>query len=79
MPTLRPTFVEGNGGAPSAGLTDSHELEAFLDDELAQQLAERHTPSGSLAVVKDRQLFFAKGYGYANLEQHIPLVADQTL
>ena len=29
--------------------------------------------------MKDGQLFFAKGYGYANLERHTPLVADQTL
>jgi len=65
--------------APSAGLTDPKELEAFLDDLLARQLAERHIPGASLAVVKDGQLFFAKGYGYANLEQRTPLVADQTL
>jgi CubicO group peptidase (beta-lactamase class C family) len=79
MPPLRPELVEGNGAAPAGGLTDPAELEAFLDDLLARQLAERHIPGASLAVVKDGRLFFAKGYGYANLEQRMPLVADQTL
>jgi len=68
-----------NGARPAGGLTDSAELEAFLDELLARQLAERHIPGASLAVVKDGRLFFAKGYGYANLEQRTPVVADQTL
>jgi CubicO group peptidase (beta-lactamase class C family) len=79
IPTLDPELVEGNGAARSAGLTDPAELEAFLDDLLARQLAERHIPGASVAVVKDGRLFFAKGYGYANLEQRTPLIADQTL
>jgi CubicO group peptidase (beta-lactamase class C family) len=79
IPTLDPELVEGNGAAPSAGLADPQELEAFLDDLLARQLAQRHIPGASVAVVKDGRLFFAKGYGYANLEQRTPLVADQTL
>ena len=79
IPTLDPELVEGNGAVRSAGLTDPAELEAFLDDLLARQLAQRHIPGASVAVVKDGRLFFAKGYGYANLEQHTPLVADQTL
>ncbi len=65
--------------APSVDLTDSQELESFLDDLLARQLAERHIPGASLTIVKDGRLFFAKGYGYANLEQRTPIVADQTL
>jgi hypothetical protein len=79
IPTLDPVLVEGSGGAPSAGLADPAELQAFLDDLLARQPAERHIPGASVAVVKDGRLFFAKGYGYANLERHTPLVADQTL
>jgi CubicO group peptidase (beta-lactamase class C family) len=63
----------------ASGLSDPAELEVFLDDLLTRQLAESHIPGASVAVVKDGHLFFAKGYGYANLEQHTPLVADQTL
>jgi CubicO group peptidase (beta-lactamase class C family) len=78
----RPALVHAmptNGPAPSGGLTDPAELEAFLDDLLAQQLADNHIPGASVAVVKDGRLFFAKGYGSANLEQGVPVVADQTL
>jgi CubicO group peptidase (beta-lactamase class C family) len=64
---------------PSERLTDPAELEVFLDELLSRQLAENHIPGASVAVVKDGHLFFAKGYGYANLEQHTPLVANQTM
>jgi CubicO group peptidase (beta-lactamase class C family) len=79
LPTAPVHRISTNGVAPAGGLTDPAELEAFLDDLLTRQLAERHIPGASLAVVKDGRLFFAKGYGYANLEQRTPLVADQTL
>ncbi len=79
LPTAPVHRISTNGAARSAGLTDPVELEAFLDELLARQLAERHIPGASLAVVKDGRLFFAKGYSYANLEQRTPLVADQTL
>src|SRR5919205_3849970 len=79
LPTAPVHGMSTNGAATVGGLTEPTELEAFLDDLLARQLAERHIPGASLAVVKDGRLFFAKGYGYANLEQHTPVVADQTL
>src|SRR5215217_8236113 len=60
-------------------INDLAELEGFLDDLLGRQLAENHIPGASVAVVKDGRLLFAKGYGYANLEQRTPVVADQTL
>jgi CubicO group peptidase (beta-lactamase class C family) len=65
--------------APSAGIADAKELEAFLDELLTRQLTENHIPGASVAVVKDGRLIFTKGYGYANLEQRIPVVATETL
>jgi CubicO group peptidase (beta-lactamase class C family) len=64
---------------PSAGLAGPGDLEAFLDDVLAQQLKENAIPGATLAVVQDGRLLFAKGYGDADLERHTPMVADQTL
>lgn len=61
------------------GPTDPKELEVFLDGVLAAQLKAHHIPGATVAVVKDGELFFAKGYGYADLENHKPVVADQTL
>src|SRR5215210_1193876 len=79
LPTAPVHRISTNGAAPAGGLTDPAELEAFLDDMLARQLAEDHIPGASIAIVKDGRLFFAKGYGYANLDQRTPVVADQTL
>ena len=67
--------------APSRaqGPTDPAELEAFLDDLMAKDMEEHHIPGAAVSVVKDGKLFFAKGYGYANLENKIPVDAEQTV
>ncbi len=54
-------------------------LETFLNELVPNQLETNHIPGASVAVVKDGQLLFAKGYGYADLENQIPVVADTTL
>lgn len=61
------------------GPTDPLELEAFLDGYLAEQMAALHIPGVTFVLVKDGELFFAKGYGYANLENQIPVVPDKTV
>jgi CubicO group peptidase (beta-lactamase class C family) len=61
------------------GSTDAQELEAFLDGVIAAQLEAYHIPGATVAVVKDGELLFAKGYGYADLERQMPVVADRTL
>jgi hypothetical protein len=63
----------------SEGLTDPKELEAFLDPLVADLMESHHIPGGAIAVVKDGQLFFAQGYGYADLEHGTPATADTTL
>jgi CubicO group peptidase (beta-lactamase class C family) len=64
---------------PGPGPTDAAELEGFLDDLLAQEMAEYHIAGAAAAVVKDGRLFFAKGYGYADLGNGIPVDPEQTL
>jgi CubicO group peptidase (beta-lactamase class C family) len=79
LPALSADHSSTNQAIPARALADPAELEVFLDQLLSRQLAENHIPGASVAVVKDGRLFFAKGYGYANLEQQTPFVADQTL
>jgi CubicO group peptidase (beta-lactamase class C family) len=50
------------------GPTDPAELEAFLDELMAEQMEEYHIAGAAVSVVKDGELFFAKGYGYSDLE-----------
>ena len=61
------------------GPTDPAEMEAFLDELMAKDMQERHIAGAAIAVVKDGQLFFTKGYGYADLENKIPVDPEQTM
>ena len=67
--------------APSqaAGPTDRAELEAFLDKLLGQEMAENHIAGAAVSVVKDGKLFFAKGYGYADLSEGAPVDPEKTI
>ncbi|MBD2744943.1 serine hydrolase domain-containing protein [Coleofasciculus sp. FACHB-1120] len=61
------------------GLKEPQELEAFVDNFFNKEMSKTHVPGAVISVVKDGKLFFAKGYGYANLEKKIPVEADKTL
>jgi len=61
------------------GPTDPAEMEAFMDYLFARQMEEYHIAGAAVAVVKDGQLFFAKGYGYADVENKIPVDAETTI
>ena len=62
-----------------AGLTDPAELEAFLDGAILSQMDANHVPGVVVSVVKDGELFLAKGYGYADLDQGVPVDPERTL
>ena len=61
------------------GPTDPAELEAFLDELMARDMEALHIPGAAVSVVKDGILFFAKGYGYADVEEKIAVDAEQTI
>jgi len=63
------------GGGP----TDPAELEAFLDDLIEGYLEEYNIAGAAVAVVKDGELFFTKGYGYADLESGNPVDPERTV
>src|SRR5215203_2164545 len=66
--------------APSQqqGPTDPAEMKVFLDKELGREMEKHHIAGAAVSVVKDGKLFFAKGYGYADLENKIPVDPEQT-
>lgn len=45
---------------------------ASFDREMVQYMQARGVPGGSLAVVKDGRLVYARGYGWADLEKRTP-------
>ena len=61
------------------GPTDPAELESFLDDYFATVMEEYHIAGAAIAVVKDGKLFFTKGYGYADIENNIPVDPERTI
>ncbi len=65
--------------SPGHRLSDPEELEAFIDGVTAAHMRSRDIASATVSVVKDGALLFAKGYGYADREQRIPVAADKTL
>ena len=60
------------------GPTDPAEMEAFLDELMAKDMEENHIAGAAVSVVKDGKLFFAKGYGYADVENKVPVDPEQT-
>lgn len=63
----------------AAGPADPQEVEQFFDDLLARQIAQDHVVGATVAVVKDAEVLFAKGYGFADVQQRLPVYADRTL
>ncbi|MCP4140465.1 MAG: beta-lactamase family protein [Chloroflexi bacterium] len=65
--------------ATQNGVTDPAELEAFMDEYLAEQMETHHIPGVVITFVKDDEVFFSKGYGYADLENQTPMDVNETL
>jgi CubicO group peptidase (beta-lactamase class C family) len=53
-------------------------MEAFLDKELGKEMEKRHIAGAAVSVVKDGKLFFAKGYGDADLKKGDPVDPERT-
>jgi CubicO group peptidase (beta-lactamase class C family) len=46
---------------------------------MQKQINDHRSPGGVIAIVKDGRLIYAQGYGYADVENRTPVVADETL
>ena len=55
------------------------DLEAWLNSLLTFGLKNGDVAGAVVSVVKDGQVLFQSGYGYANVEKKIPMDAEQTL
>jgi CubicO group peptidase (beta-lactamase class C family) len=86
---VAPVMAQENGIAPTRDLpaaplpaqgpTYRAELESFLDDLLGKEMEEYHIAGAAISVVKDGELFFTKGYGYADVAEGIPVDPEQTI
>ncbi len=58
---------------------DRNELQNFADAFFTEQLQALHIPGVVVVFVQKGEVIFAKGYGYANLEQATPLDPDSSI
>ena len=63
---------------PTHDMTAS-DIEAFLDGLMPLQLAQDNIAGAVIVVVKDGNVVFQKGYGYADIAKKRPVTADATL
>src|SRR5215212_4075043 len=73
-----PARNEPTASSQQQGPTDRAEMEAFMDKELGKEMKKRQIAGAAVSVVKDGKLFFAKGYGDADLEKSIPVDPERT-
>ena len=55
---------------------DPAKIAAAFDLEIEAFMSARGVPGGALAVVKDRRLVYARGYGFADRAKNLPVKAD---
>lgn len=75
---LTPVTVFAQVDAPS-GPVDPSEIEPFVDGIMAATMENYHVPGTIVVIVKDGEVLFAKGYGYADVEKKIPVDPTVTL
>lgn len=73
-----PAKAPGEKGPATHELTPT-DLEAFLDGLVPLQIAREDIAGVVISVVKDGRPFFAKGYGFADVEKRVPVSPDATL
>lgn len=80
MPSPPPANVPVVAPQPSpAPELSKADFETFLDALIPSQLRNRNIVGAVVSVVKDGQVLFQKGYGYADVEEKKPVLPDQTL
>jgi CubicO group peptidase (beta-lactamase class C family) len=70
------TFEITRGADPAAKAKKA--LEGF-DEVVTQGLAKINVPGAAVAVIKDNEVIFAKGFGYKDLEKKLPMTPDTLL
>ncbi|MBP6013646.1 MAG: beta-lactamase family protein [Alphaproteobacteria bacterium] len=78
------TAAETAPAPPAPASPLKHELspadiESFLDGLVALQIESNDIAGATISIVKDGQVLFAKGYGFADMKARTPVSAETTL
>jgi len=71
-------FIPGSSSGQE-NIIEKADLEAFVDGIMRAHMEANHIAGVTFSFVKDGEIFFAKGYGYADVEKKIPVKADETM
>src|SRR5262249_48546758 len=71
--------VQPQASASSPPELTKADFETLLDALIPSQLQNRNIAGAVVSVVKDGNVLFQKGYGYADVEAKRPILPDQTL
>ena len=73
------TTADPSASVERVGLDEGADLEAWLDETMADHLERHHVPGAAVVVVRDGEVVHAGGYGYADLESRRPVDAAETV
>ncbi|MGH8216198.1 MAG: serine hydrolase domain-containing protein [Rhodanobacteraceae bacterium] len=76
--TAAPASTPNQPSTSAPGMTPQ-DVQAFFDSLVPYAIHRGDIAGGVIVVVKDGQILFAKGYGYADVAKRKPVIADQTL
>jgi CubicO group peptidase (beta-lactamase class C family) len=65
--------------ANKSSLINTSDMEPLINGLMADQMNVNHIPGAVVAVVKDGQLLFEKGYGYSDYESKLPVDPKVTM
>lgn len=71
-----PTTTEMKSAAAQAPTAISADKTSRIEAAIAAFKSQRSIPAMSVAIVKDNQIIFRRGYGLADLENKVPATAD---
>jgi CubicO group peptidase (beta-lactamase class C family) len=75
---LLPTGAFAQTEDPRRGLGSPTELEKFLDRYMAAEMDRLDIPGAAVAVVRDGEVFFLKGYGFADRQNEVAVDPART-
>lgn len=76
--TAAPAAMTAEAATTEPAMT-AQDVQTFFDSLVPYAIHRGDIAGGVIVVVKDGQVLFAKGYGYADVAKRKPVIADQTL
>ena len=77
---FQPVNAQKDLSAPVVGAPLTlEEVELFVDEFMSENMESYNVPGLAFVMVKDGELFFSKGYGYADVKNKVPFDPEQTI